>query len=114
MIAFQKEAQTDRVQVCLRMSPEDRRLIGQAAQACRQSLNSFILGAAIDRARRRAQVEALAESDNAEMTDALTVLTTAGMTRQEAERRVGAILAEHPQASADEVVASAFRMGAVR
>ncbi len=98
--------------VCVRMSIDDRRTIGAAAQDHRMSMNSFILGAALDRVRRETASVDRAEPDlDAEAETAVAALESAGLTPGESRRRVERAVAESPGADADQIVAAAFAGG---
>ena len=109
--------QQSRTAVCIRMDPADRRLIGRAANDERMSINAYVLGAALERARSRADRTARANgpayadlTHNAEAAAALEVLESAGLTAAESARRVRRALAADAAANAERLVALAFGM----
>ena len=103
-----------RVAVIVRMERRERECIARAAKAARMSSSAFTLAAALAVASGNGKAGSSPVEDlGAEARDAVECLVNAGMGNADALRRVRVALGANPAAMAGEIVAAAYRNGAV-
>ena len=94
-----------RVQVIVRMDPDAKERITQAAHRAGQSVSTYMTRAALALAAQPASTTGLPQAAE----DATAALMALGLPQRDAEAKVKHALTQNPQGTADELVALAFR-----
>ena len=93
--------------VIVRMTEAQREMIQEAADADLSSVNRFMLVAALRASRHPTPATGLTPPGEAE--DALAALVAMGLHKSDAAGKVNRVLTKRPKATADEIVAGAFK-----